>query len=70
MSTDICEVIITADDPEWLAAFTRTLVDERLAACGQNLTAIRSIYPCTRERSSSPASSSGPSRRIPTKFRA
>ena len=44
MSTDICEVIITADDPEWLAAFTRTLVDERLAACGQNLTAIRSIY--------------------------
>ena len=34
MSDDICEVIITHDDPEWLAAFTRTLVQERLVACG------------------------------------
>ena len=44
MSDDICEVIITHDDPEWLAAFTRTLVQERLVACGQNMAPIRSVY--------------------------
>jgi periplasmic divalent cation tolerance protein len=41
---DVCEVIITAADPEWLADFTRRLVTDRLAACGQQVTAIRSIY--------------------------
>src|SRR4051812_14704859 len=41
---DVCEVVITAGDPEWLAAFTRRLVDDRLAACGQQVAAIRSIY--------------------------
>jgi periplasmic divalent cation tolerance protein len=40
----ICEVVITADDPEWLAAFTRRLVEDRLAACGHQIQAIRSIY--------------------------
>lgn len=44
MSTDICEVVITADDAEWLAAFTRSLVEDRLVACGHNIAAIRSIY--------------------------
>jgi periplasmic divalent cation tolerance protein len=44
MTTEICEVIITSDDPDWLASFTRTLVEERLIACGQNITPIRSIY--------------------------
>jgi periplasmic divalent cation tolerance protein len=44
MTTDVCEVVITAADAEWLAAFTRRLVDDRLAACGQQVTAIRSIY--------------------------
>ena len=44
MTEDICEVIITAPDPEWLADFTRQLVEDRLAACGHNLHAIRSIY--------------------------
>ncbi len=44
MSTDYCEVIITAEDPEWLANFTRALVTDRLAACGQNISRIRSIY--------------------------
>jgi periplasmic divalent cation tolerance protein len=44
MSADVCEVIITHDDPEWLAAFTRKLVEERLVACGQNIAGIRSIY--------------------------
>ena len=42
--TGICEVVITAADPEWLAGFTRRLVDDRLAACGQQIAAIRSIY--------------------------
>ncbi|BAL93056.1 putative divalent ion tolerance protein [Actinoplanes missouriensis 431] len=44
MTTDICEVVITAADPEWLAGFTRRLVADRLAACGQQIAAIRSIY--------------------------
>jgi periplasmic divalent cation tolerance protein len=44
MSTDICEVIITADSAEWLADFTRALVEDRLVACGHNIAAIRSIY--------------------------
>lgn len=44
MNTDICEVIVTAGDAEALVKLTRTLVDERLAACGQNIASIRSIY--------------------------
>jgi len=44
MSDEICEVIITGPDADWLAEFTRNLVEERLAACGQNIAAIRSIY--------------------------
>ncbi|MGK5441114.1 divalent-cation tolerance protein CutA [Micromonospora sp. URMC 105] len=42
--TDVVEVIITGPDAEWLAAFTRRLVDDRLAACGHNVAPIRSIY--------------------------
>jgi periplasmic divalent cation tolerance protein len=38
------EVIVTGPDPDWLAAFTRRLVDDRLAACGHNIAPIRSIY--------------------------
>lgn len=44
MGTDICEVILTSDNPEWLVAFTRTLVEERLVACGQNVAQVRSVY--------------------------
>lgn len=44
MNTDICEVIVTAGDAEALVKLTRALVDERLAACGQNIASIRSIY--------------------------
>lgn len=44
MTTDICEVVITAPDADWLANFTRRLVDDRIAACGHNIAAIRSIY--------------------------
>lgn len=43
MTTDYCEVIITADSAEWLAGFTRELVEARLAAGGHN-EPIRSIY--------------------------
>ena len=44
MTSGISEVIVTADDPEWLATFTRTLVEERLCACAQHFAPIRSIY--------------------------
>jgi periplasmic divalent cation tolerance protein len=40
----VSEVIITADDETWLVEFTRSLVEDRLAACGQLLSPIRSIY--------------------------
>jgi periplasmic divalent cation tolerance protein len=41
---EYCEVVVTAGDADWLAGFTRTLVEERLAACGHQLAAIRSVY--------------------------
>ncbi len=44
MTEDICEVVITAPDPEWLANVTHQLVEDRLAACGHNIHTIRSIY--------------------------
>jgi periplasmic divalent cation tolerance protein len=44
MDDEFCEVVITGSDAEWLAGFTRTLVEERLAACGQTVASIRSIY--------------------------
>ena len=44
MTEEICEVIITAPDPDWLATFTRQLVEDRLAACGHNIHTVRSIY--------------------------
>jgi periplasmic divalent cation tolerance protein len=40
----IVEVIVTADNADWLAEWTRSLVNDRLAACGQNINTIRSIY--------------------------
>ncbi|GIF16084.1 divalent-cation tolerance protein CutA [Actinoplanes teichomyceticus] len=44
MTEQICEVVITAQSAEWLAEFTRGLVQRRLAACGQSIAAVRSIY--------------------------
>ena len=44
MNEDCCEVIITADNAAWLADFTKSLIDARLAACGQNIAGIWSIY--------------------------
>ena len=44
MDEEFCEVVVTGPDADWLAGFTRTLVEERLAACGHNLSGVRSIY--------------------------
>jgi periplasmic divalent cation tolerance protein len=44
MDEELCEVVVTATDANWLASFTRTLIEQRLAACGHNWSAIRSIY--------------------------
>ena len=41
---EICEVVVTGPNSDWLVAFTRRLVEDRVAACGHNLNAIRSIY--------------------------
>jgi periplasmic divalent cation tolerance protein len=44
VDAECCEVVITADNADWLVDFTRSLVADRLAACGQTVAAIRSIY--------------------------
>ena len=44
MDEEFCEVVVTAEDAGWLAGFTRTLVEERLAACGHVIGEIRSVY--------------------------
>jgi periplasmic divalent cation tolerance protein len=44
MTEPICEVIITADNEEWMINFTRSLVEDRLVACGQYIAPIRSVY--------------------------
>jgi periplasmic divalent cation tolerance protein len=44
MTEEVCEVVVTGPDAGWLADFTRSLVDDRLCACGHNFAAIRSIY--------------------------
>lgn len=38
------EVIIAAESAEWLADFTRSLVEGRLVACGHNISPMRAIY--------------------------
>ena len=44
MDEECCEVVVTAADADWLADYTRTLVEERLAACGHVIAPIRSVY--------------------------
>ena len=44
MNDEVCEVVITGPTQEWVATFARHLVDDRLAACGHIINAIRSIY--------------------------
>lgn len=41
---ECCEVVVTAPDGEWLAEFTRSLVDDRIVACGHVSETIRSVY--------------------------
>jgi periplasmic divalent cation tolerance protein len=41
---EIADVSITAESAEWLAEFTRSIVNDRLAACGNIVPSIRSIY--------------------------
>lgn len=42
--TDLVDVTVSGPDEEWLAEFTRRLVTDRLAACGNILPDVRSIY--------------------------
>ena len=42
--TELCEVVITAPDPDWLLDLARELVAERLCASVHNFSPIRSIY--------------------------
>jgi len=44
MNDEVCEVVITGPSQEWVATFTRQLVDDHLAACGHIIPTIRSIY--------------------------
>ncbi|WP_433680660.1 divalent-cation tolerance protein CutA [Nocardia sp. CA-119907] len=41
---ELVDVTISAESADWLASFTRELVSDRLAACGNVIPAIRSIY--------------------------
>jgi periplasmic divalent cation tolerance protein len=42
--SELCEVVITAPDPDWLRAFTRKLVEDRLCASVHNFAPVLSIY--------------------------
>ena len=42
--TEALVVLVTAPDPEKAAEIARTLVEERLAACGSVVPGLRSIY--------------------------
>lgn len=45
MSDDeLVDVSVSSGDPEWLALFTRRLVEARLVACGNIIPGVRSIY--------------------------
>ncbi len=44
MTSDLCEVVITAPDPEWLKNFSRQLVKDGLCASAHNFAPVRSIY--------------------------
>ena len=44
MDLDVCVILVTAPDEAVAERITRTLVEERLAACGNIVPRIRSIY--------------------------
>lgn len=41
---ELCEVVMTAPDPEWLVEFTRQLVADGICSSGHNYMPVRSIY--------------------------
>jgi periplasmic divalent cation tolerance protein len=41
---EICEIVITAPDADWLVDFTRRLVEDRLVAGAHIIDRVRSIY--------------------------
>ncbi|MGH3326728.1 MAG: divalent-cation tolerance protein CutA [Streptomycetales bacterium] len=42
--TELCEVVVTAPDPDWLVEFTRQLVNDGLCSSGHHFAPVRSIY--------------------------
>lgn len=42
--TELCEVVITAPEPDWLHDFSRRLVEDGLCASVHNFTPVRSVY--------------------------
>jgi periplasmic divalent cation tolerance protein len=44
MSEDLCEVVITAPDAEWLSDFTTEITADRLCAAGHEISLIRTRY--------------------------
>jgi periplasmic divalent cation tolerance protein len=44
VSEEICEIVVTGPDMAQLVDFTRRLLDDRLVACGQHITSVRSLY--------------------------
>jgi periplasmic divalent cation tolerance protein len=43
-ATDVCEVIVTAPDRDWLIALSRRLIDARLASSAHVMHPVTSIY--------------------------
>jgi periplasmic divalent cation tolerance protein len=44
VTDELCEVVITAPDADWLVEFTRRLVEDHLAASAHTFPQVRSIY--------------------------
>lgn len=44
MDNELCEVVITAPDSNWLVEFTRQLVKDGVCSNGHNFAPVRSIY--------------------------
>jgi periplasmic divalent cation tolerance protein len=43
-ASELCEVVLTAPDPDWLLEFSRQLVTDGLCASAHNFQPIRSVY--------------------------
>lgn len=42
--SDLCELVITAPDPEWLLELTRVLVAKGLCASAHHFTPVKTVY--------------------------